>query len=58
VWRVGTLKCDICDREFANSIELEKHKERDHPMGEDDENLEKPDLLQEEEPAQSVPGGN
>ena len=41
------MKCEICDQEFVNSIELEKHKEREHPMG--DVDLEKPDLLQEEE---------
>jgi hypothetical protein len=45
---VRTVKCEICEQEFANSVELEKHKERVHPLG-DDENLEKPDLLQEEE---------
>ena len=47
------MKCEICDREFANSVELEKHMEHDHPMGEGDEKLEKPDLLRVdvEEPA-------
>ena len=52
------MKCDICDKEFANSVELEKHKEREHPMGEGDEKLEKPDLLQvdEEEPAPIAQG--
>jgi hypothetical protein len=54
------MKCEICDQEFANSIELEKHKEREHPMGDVDEDLEKPDLLQEEDEqkAPSYPGGN
>ena len=52
------MKCEICDKEFANSVELEKHMERDHPMGEGDEKLEKPDLLHvdDEEPA-AVQGG-
>jgi hypothetical protein len=54
-----TVKCEICDQEFANSVELDKHKEREHPMGEGDDNLEKPDLLQEEEqPTPIVPGEN
>ena len=53
------MKCDICDEEFANSIELEKHKEREHPMGGDDEKLEKPDLMPEEVPqAPVIPGKN
>jgi hypothetical protein len=52
------VKCEICDQEFANSVELDKHKERDHPMGDGaDEELEKPDLLQDqEEPTPIVPG--
>jgi len=51
------VKCEICDQEFANSVELEKHKEREHPMGDGDDGLEKPDLLQEEEPlAPIIPG--
>ena len=54
-----TVKCEICDEEFANSVELEKHKEREHPMGEGDEDLEKPDLLEAPEPvAPIVPGKN
>jgi hypothetical protein len=54
--RVIPVKCDICDEEFANSVELEKHKEREHPMG-DDEELEKPDHMQEEmQSAPVVPG--
>ena len=52
-----TVKCEICDQEFANSVELEKHKEREHPMGDDENELEKPDLLEEQEqPAPIVPG--
>lgn len=51
------MKCDICDEDFANSVELEKHKEREHPMGGDDEQLEKPDLMPEDsQPAPVVPG--
>jgi len=53
------VKCDICNEEFANSIELDKHKEREHPLGDDDDNLEKPDMLQDQElPAPIVPGKN
>ena len=53
------MKCDICNEEFANSIELDKHKEREHPLGDDDDNLEKPDMLQDQElPAPIVPGKN
>ena len=52
------MKCDICDEEFANSVELEKHKERDHPMGEDDKKLEKPDLAPDNLPAPVIPGKN
>jgi hypothetical protein len=43
------VKCDICNEEVANSVELEKHKEREHPMGGGDEGLEKPDNMPEEE---------
>lgn len=50
------MKCDICDEEFANSVELEKHKEREHPMG-GDEQLEKPDLMPaDSQPVPVVPG--
>lgn len=42
------MKCDICEEDFANSVELEKHKEREHPMGAEDEKLEKPDMMREE----------
>ena len=53
------MKCDICNEEFANSIELDKHKEREHPLGDDDDNLEKPDMLKEQENrAPIVPGKN
>jgi len=53
------VKCEICDEEFANSVELDKHKEREHPMGADDDTLEKPDMLQEQEQrAPIIPGKN
>jgi len=53
------VKCEICDQDFANSVELEKHKEREHPMGDGDDDLEKPDLLQEpENPVPIIPGKN
>lgn len=48
------MKCDICSEEFANSVELEKHMEREHPMSEDDEKLEKPDLMPDSVPV--IPG--
>lgn len=51
------MKCDICDEDFANSVELEKHKEREHPMGDGDEKLEKPDLMPDDvQPAPVIPG--
>lgn len=56
------MKCEICNEEFANSVELGKHKEREHPMGEEgDEKLEKPDLMPDEVPqpqAPVIPGKN
>lgn len=52
------MKCDICSEEFANSIELEKHMEREHPMGEADEKLEKPDLMPDDVPEPVIPGKN
>ena len=53
------MKCDICDEEFANSIELEKHKEREHPMGGGDDGLEEPDNLREKVVgAPVIPGKN
>jgi hypothetical protein len=52
-----SVKCDICDEDFANSVELEKHKEREHPMGDGDEKLEKPDMMPENvQQAPVVPG--
>ncbi len=54
------MKCEICGQEVANSVELDKHKEREHPMGGDeDKDLERPDLAPEQVPsAPVVPGRN
>jgi hypothetical protein len=27
------MKCDLCNEEFANSEEVNRHKEEMHPMG-------------------------
>jgi hypothetical protein len=37
------MKCDICGQAVDNSEELQKHTEREHPVGGD--NLESPDLM-------------
>jgi len=56
------MKCEICDAEVANSEELKAHMEREHTLderGDDDEELEKPDMM--EQPlagAPIVPGKN
>lgn len=44
------MKCEMCEKEFANSEELMRHKEQMHPMAEG----ETPDLAPEEreEPAE------
>ena len=55
------MKCEICDQEFANSEEMKAHMERDHTLEErgGDEELEKPDMMREqEEHAPIVPGKN
>lgn len=52
------MKCDICNEEFANSVELEKHMERDHPMGDDEKKLETPDLAPDKIQAPVIPGKN
>ena len=48
------MKCDICNEEFANSEEVKMHKERVHPLDErtsgEEDNLEKPDMMDETEP--------
>jgi hypothetical protein len=41
------MKCDVCNQEFANSEEIERHKEQMHPVGE--EEGEKPDLMESAE---------
>jgi len=55
-----TVKCEICEREFANSEEMKAHMERDHTLDErGDEELEKPDMMQDQpEPVPIVPGKN
>ncbi len=54
------MKCEICDREFANSEEMKAHMERDHTLDErGDEELEKPDMMPDQaENAPIVPGKN
>jgi len=66
VWALHTseggkaVKCNICEREFANSEELKAHMERDHTLEErGEEELEKPDMMPDEaEQAPIVPGKN
>ena len=49
-----SVKCEICDAEVANSEELKAHMEREHTLDErGDEELEKPDML--DEPVPTVP---
>jgi len=56
------VKCEICGQDFANSEEIKAHMERDHTLDETgDEELEKPDMMREEEGAEAqrapaVPG--
>lgn len=54
------MKCEICDEEVANSEELKAHKEREHPMGgQNDDELEAPDMLSgQEQGAPIIPGKN
>ena len=54
------VKCNICEREFANSEELKTHMERDHTLEErGEEELEKPDMMPDQaERAPIVPGKN
>jgi hypothetical protein len=38
------MECEICGQEVVNSEALQKHKERLHPVGEqDDSQVERPD---------------
>jgi hypothetical protein len=57
---VSAVNCEICNAEVANSEELKAHMEREHPLGErEDEELEKPDLAPDKELAPPVvPGRN
>jgi hypothetical protein len=51
------MECDICGQDVENSEDLQKHMERAHPTGVDD-NLETPDLVgdtPEESAASEVP---
>jgi C2H2 type zinc finger protein len=58
------VKCNVCEREFANSEDLKAHMERDHTLEDrGDEELEKPDMMQQEEEQAAegppiVPGKN
>ena len=52
------MKCDLCDKEFANSEELMRHKEQVHPIDEGEmpdnapEKREMPDSEPAEMPAE------
>jgi hypothetical protein len=49
------MKCDICDQEFANSEEVQAHKEREHPMGmQQGEDVENPDLMDKDSESEPV----
>jgi hypothetical protein len=48
------VKCDICDLEVANSEELKAHKEREHPVADGDNELEKPDMMEGQEEPEPV----
>jgi hypothetical protein len=55
------MQCEICGDEVANSEAMKAHMEREHPAGgdSDDEELEAPDMLsQQEKGATIVPGKN
>jgi len=55
--REKTVKCNICQQDFANSEDLKAHMERDHTLEErQDSQLESPDMMaQEEEQAAEGP---
>lgn len=40
------MKCDVCDKEVANSEELKAHKEREHPVNDQDDGPEMPDRVE------------
>ena len=45
------MKCSICGADVANSEELKAHMEREHTLEErEDEELEKPDMMEEPVP--------
>ena len=54
------MKCDVCNAEVANSEDLKAHMEREHPVGDqNDEELEAPDMLSgQEQGAPIIPGKN
>jgi hypothetical protein len=57
------VKCEICGTELANSEDMKGHREREHPLDErgeqGEDELEKPDMLREQEQrAPIVPGKN
>ena len=57
------MKCEICGTELANSEEMKGHMEAEHPLDErgqqGEDELEKPDMLPEQEPlAPIIPGKN
>ena len=43
------MKCDICDQEFANSEAVQAHKEREHPMGMQKDDVENPEMDKDSE---------
>jgi hypothetical protein len=45
------MKCDVCNQEFANSQEVERHKEEVHPMGDG----EKPDFMENPAVSDAMP---
>ena len=49
------MRCEVCDKEIANSEEMKAHMEREHPLEErGDDELESPDLLDDDQ-QQSAP---
>jgi hypothetical protein len=59
IGRRKEMKCDICHEEFANSEEVKVHKEREHPMGkQQDDDLVEPDAIgksSESDPSEPAP---
>jgi len=55
------VRCEVCDEELANSEELKAHMEREHPLDErgeqGEDELEKPDLLPEQEQREPIVPG-